>query len=186
MDQLRDGNCNPVQQTVACPCPLHHLFFSEKQISYTMDTNNGVTHNNLEENIWKILYFTVSLTVCIWIRFCYFFFFYYIVSTWNSLLSLIICKRTSFRKLVCPAIFAYLRTPDDYLDSSVLLASETWDSCLWKCKNIQNLKTAVNLALKHLILLSHHSLWLMRSSCCTSCSLQMWNPILEIKSNRHQ
>lgn len=45
---------------------------------------------------------------------------------------------------VSPVIFAYLRIPDDYLDSSVLLASETWDSCPWKCKNIQNLKTAVN------------------------------------------
>lgn len=35
-----------------------------------------------------------------------------------------------FWKTSMSSDFAYLRIPDDYLDSSVLLASEIWDSCL--------------------------------------------------------
>lgn len=33
-------------------------------------------------------------------------------------------------KAIVASQFAYLRIPDDYLDSSVLSASEIWDSCL--------------------------------------------------------
>lgn len=98
-------------------------------------------------------------------------------------------QEEEFWKSSMSSDFAYLRIPDDYLDSSVLLASEIWDSCLWKCKNVQHLKTAVNLVLQHLILLSHNSLWLMKTygyrSCCT-CYVEPNLKKYIIKSNSYQ
>lgn len=93
----------------------------------------------------------LSFTVCIW---CCFAFFYHIVcviqyfSNANIPSKFYYFQEEQFWEAsVFPVIFAYLRIPDGYLDSSVLLASETWDSCPWKHKNTENLKTTVNLDL---------------------------------------
>lgn len=131
----------------------------------------------------KFLVFPCNIfTVCIWCCFALFYHIVYVIQYFPNVnipsKSYNLQEEQFWEASVSPMIFAYLRIPDGYLDSSVLLASETWDSCPWKCKNTQNLKTTVNLDLS---LLS--SYWWKVTAIQAAAPVykggtQFWNSIL--------
>lgn len=149
--------------------------------SYTTLTRSGVTQSGRN---MKFLVFPWYISLCAFgvalLSSTILFVQYNTSPMWTSLLSPIICKRSSSGKLVyLQWFFAYLRIPDDYLDSSVLLASETWDSCPWNWKNTQNLKTTVNLDLS---LLS--SYWWKATAIQVAALVYKGGTILKLSSSR--
>lgn len=84
-------------------CTVTFVLFTEAD-SYTMHTKSGVTHDNLEENIWNFLYFH-GIFYCVYLVLLCFLVPYCLCDT--ILLNVNIpskpcyCKRSSSRNLVC-------------------------------------------------------------------------------------
>lgn len=129
MHQYGDGHYSTVQPTVV-PDTHHILFLFRGRYVTTLLFHTIIERKCLEDLKFHCI-FSCEYLHCILLLFST------TITSYCNIIPLHVniplspsSKRKYFGKLLLSSSFAYLRIPDDYLDSSVLLASVIWDSCL--------------------------------------------------------